>query len=122
MAHIFWLIALLAVSALAAYVVHVMDVRTRARLGELVRERDVLRDELRARTTELIEMKRTGFDVKAHLEPPKQEIYPSDIQEALIRYPAEVRGQTERWIRDQRRVGVEWSLIASRIGAGDDNS
>lgn len=116
MAH---LLAVLAAYALAAYAVYEVMRRTDARIAELRTERDSLRAELSRRTDDLIEMKQRGFDVKKNLEGPKPEKVPTEVALALGKYPPELRGQAERWMRDQRRLGVDWPDIGARLGVPD---
>jgi hypothetical protein len=48
----------------------------------------------------------------------EHEAWPTDIREALLMYPPELRGPTEQWIKDSRRVRISWDTIRSRVIQG----
>jgi hypothetical protein len=47
-----------------------------------------------------------------------EEAWPRDIREALSKYPPELAAPTEAWIRQQRRVRVDWGVIRARVVGG----
>src|SRR5690554_1665599 len=87
----------------------------------LTRQGQTLLAELRKRTDELLQLKREGFYLRP--QPPQHqdhETWPDQILKTLARFPAELRGEQELWIREQRRHGAPWTTIYRHLTGGQE--